>query len=117
MPIRCASSCIFTASGWPWAATKTPYTILHGRIHAIRASHNRKLDRIRKIMRDHGAPMTTSQISARMYPDVEGYHILLAIEEAGAHVEYLYQHGHLAIANLKEFEAQPNPAIFYQLNE
>ena len=90
---------------------------LHGRIHAIRASHNRKLDRIRKIMRAQGAPMTTSEISAQMYPDVEGYHILLAIEEAGAHVEYLYQHGHLAIANLKEFESEPNPAIYYQLND
>ncbi len=90
---------------------------LYGRIHAIRASHNRKLDRIRKIMRDHGSPMTISQISAQMYPDVEGYHILLAIEEAGAHVEYLYQHGHLAIANLREFEAEPNPAIYYQLND
>ena len=90
---------------------------LHGRIHAIRASHNRKLERIRKIMRDNGKPMTVHEITRKMYPDVEGYHILLALEEAGAHVEYLYQHGHLAIANLREFEAQPNPAILYRLNE
>ncbi len=90
---------------------------LYGRIHAIRASHNRKLDRIRKIMRDQGAPMTISQISKAMYPEVEGYHILLAIEEAGAHIEYLYQHGHISIANLKEFEAQPNPAILYELHD
>ncbi len=90
---------------------------LYGRIHAIRASHNRKLDRIRKIMRDHTAPMTICQISNAMYPDVEGYHILLALEEAGAHIEYLYQHGHLKIANLKEFEAEPNPAILYQLHD
>ncbi len=90
---------------------------LYGRINAIRASHNRKLDRIRKIMRDSGAPMTIAQISNAMYPDVEGYHILLALEEAGAHVEYLYQHGHLSIANLKEFEAQPNPAILYELHD
>jgi len=90
---------------------------LYGRIHAIRASHNRKLDRIRKIMREHGAPMTISQISKAMYPEVEGYHILLAIEEAGAHIEYLYQHGNLTIANLKEFEAAPNPAILYELHD
>ena len=94
-----------------------PIHDLYGRIHAIRASHNRKLDRIRKIMRDHGAPMTISQISQAMYPDVEGYHILLAIEEAGAHIEYLYQHGHLTIANLKEFEAETNPAILYELHD
>ena len=90
---------------------------LQGRIQAIRASHNRKLDRIRKIMRDQGSPMTVHQITQEMYPDVEGYHILLAMEEAGAHVEYLYQHGHLHIANLREFEAQPNPAIRYLLND
>jgi len=94
-----------------------PIHDLYGRIQAIRASHNRKLDRIRKIMRDSGAPMTISQISKAMYPDVEGYHVLLAIEEAGAHIEYLYQHGHLTIANLKEFEAQPNPAILYELHD
>ena len=94
-----------------------PIHDLYGRIQAIRASHNRKLDRIRKIMRDHGAPMTISQISQAMYPDVQGYHILLAIEEAGAHIEYLYQHGHLTIANLKEFEAETNPAILYELHD
>ena len=90
---------------------------LYGRIQAIRASHNRKLDRIRAIMRDHGAPMTISEISRAMYPDVKDYHVLLALEEAGAHIEYLYQHGHLRIANLKEFEAEPNPAILYLLQE
>lgn len=94
-----------------------PIHDLYGRIHAIRASHGRKLDRIRAIMRDHGAPMTISQISKAMYPAVEGYHILLAIEEAGAHIEYLYQHGRLTIANLKEFEAEPNPAILYELHD
>ncbi|MCY3834409.1 MAG: MBL fold metallo-hydrolase [Chloroflexi bacterium] len=94
-----------------------PIHDLYGRIQAIRASHNRKLDRIRKIMRDRGAPMTIGQISKAMYPDVEGYHVLLAIEEAGAHIEYLYQHGRLTIANLREFEAEPNPAILYELHD
>ena len=56
-----------------------PIHDLYGRIHAIRASHNRKLDRIRRIMRENGAPMTISEISNAMYPDVEGYHILLAL--------------------------------------
>ena len=94
-----------------------PIHDLYGRIHAIRASHNRKLDRIRKIMRDQRSPMTISQISSAMYPDVEGYHVLLALEEAGAHVEYLYQHGHLRIANLRQFADEPNPAILYALHD
>ncbi len=88
---------------------------LYGRVNAIRASHNRKLDRIRNIMRNRGAPMTIAEITQAMYPEVDGYHVLLALEEAGAHVEYLYQHGHLSIANLQEFEAQPNPAVLYEL--
>ncbi len=94
-----------------------PIPDLYGRIGAIRASHNRKLDRIRNIMREHGAPMTISQISQAMYPDVTDYHVLLALEEAGAHIEYLYQHGHLSIANLKQFEAEANPAILYELHD
>ncbi|MDE2857303.1 MAG: MBL fold metallo-hydrolase [Chloroflexota bacterium] len=94
-----------------------PIHDVYGRIQAIRASHNRKLDRIRKIMRDHGEPMTISAISRAMYPEVEGYHVLLALEEAGAHIEYLYQHGYLTIANLKEFEAEDNPAVLYSLHE
>lgn len=93
-----------------------PIDDLYGRIQEIRASHNRKLDRIRKIMRDNGAPMTIRDICAAMYPDVQDYHILLALEEAGAHIEYLYQHGHLTIANLREFETEDNPAILYALH-
>ena len=94
-----------------------PMRDLYGRIEAIRASHSRKLDRIRKIMRQHGQPMTISAISQTMYPDVAGYHVLLALEEVGAHIKYLYQHGHLTIANLKEFEAQDNPAVLYCLHD
>lgn len=94
-----------------------PIHDLYTRINEIRASHNRKLDRIRDIMRDHKAPMTISDISKAMYPDVKDYNILLAIEEAGAHIEYLYQHGHLKIANLSEYEVEDNPTILYSLLE
>lgn len=88
---------------------------LYTRIEEIRASHNRKLDRIRDILRKNGDPMTISDISKAMYPDVKDYDILLAIEEAGAHIEYLYHHGHLTIANLHEVETEDNPAILYAL--
>lgn len=94
-----------------------PIDDLYGRIQAIRASHNRKLERIRNIMRGQGEPMTISQICAAMYPDVQGYHVLLALEEAGAHIEYLYQHAQLRIANLRQFEQEENPAILYELWE
>lgn len=94
-----------------------PIHDLYQRITDIRASHNRKLDRIRDIMREHGEPMTISDISKAMYPGVKDYNILLAIEEAGAHIEYLYQHGHLTIANLAQVETEDNPAILYALIE
>jgi hypothetical protein len=40
--------------------------------------------------------------------------VLLALEEAGAHVEYLYQHGKLAVHNLEELETEENPPILYR---
>jgi glyoxylase-like metal-dependent hydrolase (beta-lactamase superfamily II) len=92
-----------------------PIHDLYARIDEIRASHNRKLDRIRDIMRDHGNPMTISDISKAMYPDVKDYDILLAIEEAGAHIEYLDHYGHLKITNLHQVETEDNPAILYAL--
>ncbi len=94
-----------------------PIDDVYSRIQAIRASHNRKLERIRTILREQGKPMTISKISAKMYPDVMGYHALLALEEAGAHIEYLYQHAQLRIANLRQFEREENPAILYELWE
>lgn len=92
-----------------------PIPDLYTRINDIRASHSRKLDRIRDIMRNHGEPMTISDISKAMYPHVQDYHILLAIEEAGAHIEYLYHRGHLTITNLSQVETEDNPAILYAL--
>jgi hypothetical protein len=55
--------------------------------------------------------MMVSDISKAMYPERHGYEILLAIEETGAHVEYLYQHGKLQVANLDEVEREDNPAL------
>lgn len=83
------------------------------RIDAILASHERKLNHVLEIVRDAGRPLTISDISKAMYPDVHGYDILLAIEESGAHIEYLYQHGHLAVANLDEVEHADNPPLQY----
>ena len=90
---------------------------LYQRIDDIRDSHMRKLDRVRKILRDNGAPMSISQVTQRMYPDVRDYHILLALEEVGAHIEYLFQHGYLFIANLEEFESESNAAVLCALDE
>lgn len=90
-----------------------PIPHVYERIEAIQASHDRKLNRVLDIVREAGQPLTISDISKAMYPDKHGYEILMALEEAGAHIEYLYQHGMLAVANLDEVEKEDNPALRY----
>jgi len=92
-----------------------PITDVYGRIHAIRDSHQRKLERVLDILRGSGAPCTISDISKAMYPDRGGYEVLLALEEVGAHVEYLYEHGELEVSNLDEVERSDNPALQYSV--
>jgi len=38
----------------------------------------------------------------------------LALTEAGAHVEYLYQRGYLALANVDDAEREENPILLYR---
>ncbi len=88
-----------------------PIYDVYERIDAIRASHQRKLERALDIVKTAEKPCTISDISKSIYPERHGYEILLALEEVGAHVEYLYQHGQLAICNLNEVEREDNPAL------
>ncbi len=90
-----------------------PIDDVYGRIREIRASHMRKLDRALDAIRGAGKPQSLSDISRTMYPNRKGYDILLALSEVGAHVEYLYERGHLAVCNLDEVEREPNPALLY----
>jgi glyoxylase-like metal-dependent hydrolase (beta-lactamase superfamily II) len=86
---------------------------IYGRIEAIQASHDRKLNRVFDIIQESPAPSTIYEITLKMYPDKVGYESLLALEEAGAHIEYLYQHGKISVANLDEVETEDNPALRY----
>jgi glyoxylase-like metal-dependent hydrolase (beta-lactamase superfamily II) len=90
-----------------------PVDNIYERITGIQASHQRKLERVLDAIRTVGQPCTISDISKQMYPDRHGYDVLLALEEVGAHVEYLYQRGRLAVCNLDEVEREPNPALCY----
>ena len=42
------------------------------------------------------------------------YHVLLALLEAGALVEYLYQRGELVASNVEEIETETNPAFLFR---
>ena len=91
-----------------------PIRDVYKRIDEIRASHLRKLDKIMGIVGEASEPLSINEISKRLYRRVQGFHILLALEEVGAHVEYLYNHGRLAVANLEAIEREENPAILYR---
>jgi len=91
-----------------------PFEDLAGRVAEIRADHDRKLEWILGLLRD-GGPLTMEALSGRMYPTVTGWDVLLAIEEVGAHVEYLYERGVLGVANLDEVEREENPALQFTL--
>jgi glyoxylase-like metal-dependent hydrolase (beta-lactamase superfamily II) len=88
-----------------------PIDDLYGRVAQIEASHRRKLDRILAACAE---PRTISELSTAIYAHVQGYHALLAIEEIGAHIEYLDQRGELAIDNLDDVAGDERVAPRYR---
>jgi len=87
-------------------------TDMDKRITEIQAEHKK---RIRFILDKLVVPKTIYELSMELFKEVKGYNVLLAIEETGAHVEYLYQRGYLKIANLQEEEkSQQMVPIEYQ---
>lgn len=70
--------------------------------------------RLEKVLDLCHEPRTIVDISRSIYGRVRSYHILLAILEAGALVEYLYCRGELVAANAEELEREANPAILYR---
>ena len=94
---------------------KEPIEDLPGRIQEIRDMHQ---DRLGKVLDLLEQPKTIFEISEALFGEVHGYNKLLAVEEAGAHVEYLYQRGQLEIANLSEYEKGDGPSkILYKCAE
>jgi glyoxylase-like metal-dependent hydrolase (beta-lactamase superfamily II) len=91
-----------------------PVRDVYARVNQISAGHERKLDRVLALLGESGEPLSINDLTQRMYPNVEGFHVLLAIEEVGAHVEYLYQRGRLIVANLEQVEREENPALLYR---
>lgn len=86
-------------------------TDLGGRIDAILEHHRARLE---KVYEGASSPMTIAEIAELLYGERDGYDVLLAITEAGAHVEYLNEMGRLSIANLDEVQAERDPVIRYQ---
>ncbi len=83
---------------------KTPITDLPGRIEQIRLLHIQRLQKVLDILSE---PHTIAEVSRVLFGEAHGYNALLAVEEAGAHIEYLYQRGLLEIENLEEMTSSP----------
>jgi glyoxylase-like metal-dependent hydrolase (beta-lactamase superfamily II) len=91
-----------------------PITDLKARIHGIQCLHHERLNRMLSLLE---TPMTIVEIAREIFPDVRGYHELLALEEAGAHVEYLEQRGFLQVANLEETNGRDPEPMLYRRRE
>ncbi len=90
-----------------------PIPDLPARLAEIRSAHAVRLDRTMQFLTD---AHTILEVSKELFGHVTGYNSLLAIEEAGAHVEYLYQRGLLRIDNMDAIENSKKPLItFYQI--
>lgn len=87
-------------------------TDLHTRISEIKQMH---MDRLEEVLRFFKSPNTVDALSESLFGEMLGFDGLLAIEEAGAHVEYLYQRGKLGIENYGQLERSNGPvALRYQ---
>jgi glyoxylase-like metal-dependent hydrolase (beta-lactamase superfamily II) len=80
------------------------------RIDAIRLFHR---DRLAKVLSLCEVPHTVLQVALDLFGEQEGYGRILALNEAGAHVEYLHQLGQLRIANLDDVARSRDPVIEY----
>ena len=48
-----------------------------------------------------------AEVSEGLFGKQMNYHILLAMLETGAHIEYLYERGRVLIENIEKVEADP----------
>jgi glyoxylase-like metal-dependent hydrolase (beta-lactamase superfamily II) len=85
---------------------ENPILDLPARIEAIRLLHRQRLYQVQQLLTE---PQTIAGLSHALFGEVHGYNVLLALEETGAHVEYLYQRGLLEIANMQDLENGREP--------
>jgi len=94
---------------------KRPILDLPARILEIKQAHRTRLEQVMEFFK---TPNTIDACSQSLFMDVRGYNILLALEETGAHVEYLYERGRLGVDNLVEFEHSngPVPVLYKRIS-
>jgi glyoxylase-like metal-dependent hydrolase (beta-lactamase superfamily II) len=88
-----------------------PMPRLAFRLAEIERFHRERLARVLSLCQ--GEPRTIAEVTELLFGPQLGYSRLLALEEAGAHVEYLDLAGALALANPEDFEHTANPVVRY----
>jgi glyoxylase-like metal-dependent hydrolase (beta-lactamase superfamily II) len=87
-----------------------PLEDLHGWIERIIGAQEQRLDQVRALCSE---PRTIADVTAALYPGAAGYDELLALQKAGAYVEYLDMRGELTIANLADVDLDEGAAPRY----
>lgn len=93
---------------------EAPIEDLYARIRQIRDTHLRRLDRVLQLVRYAADPVSVSELAERMYMQARGVHTVVALMDICCRVEYLYQRGQLAIANLDEIEQDEHATWRYK---
>lgn len=73
--------------------------------------HQQRLDKTLAICKE---PKNLAEVSRDLFGKRESYHVLLAILEAGAHVEYLHERGLVQVENHETIEHAANPVLQYK---
>ncbi len=84
---------------------------IYNRIDETIAFHEERLEKTLDICSE---PKSTSQISQELFGERKSYEVYLAVLEAGAHIEYLYDRGQLEAVNFEDIEEKTNPVFLYK---
>lgn len=84
---------------------------VYERIDATMGFHRQRLDKTLACCQEPG-PL--KDIAIGLFGKREGYHILLALLETGAHLEYLYDRGAVVVDNYQDIEDDAHPVLRYR---
>ena len=87
-----------------------PIHEIGARIDEIQAVHDERLELILELS---SSPTSIYEIAQALFPNTGGYHELLALEEAAAHVEYLHARGLLCLSNVEALDPEMDVMLTY----
>jgi len=88
-----------------------PFTDLAVRVDEIWELYRGRLAGVLELT---GSARTVAEIADELFGKTGGYHRLLALEEAGAYIEYLNQRGYLGITDFERAEREQPSPLRYQ---